>query len=408
VTLIKRILTVMICLCCTLFGPSARANSALCRSLFSPSASWSQNRTEAPLSRLQVARNSLETNGTLYLYQRAGLSAFFTKRKPEPLRFDLVRFRAKRDEYFKLLLTNQSVSTNETPKNLEEKLALLEAITQLNPDTAGIEVIKDWLVTASAKNAAKLNRLLNFKGNETPTLLYKKIAKMYFLLHAPKESFNYILTHDMNQQAIDLIVRENEIAVLHETIVQAMTDLGYLKPSGLKSKILDTYENYETAFDFGFNFLLGSLEVYMFQTPIFANPFVEFKFTKKAVARLSPDNRIRILTSQDFSSLPRETAIKLTDIGTKQIAWRGFLRLASLVGIVWMMYLLQKEFLPDLSSNSSDAERAKLERDNLKIWENNTVNLGIVVTEDLRNDQREVIHNKSDADLKRSYHPKPY
>ncbi len=326
----------------------------------------------------------------------------------DPENFDLKSFNQKIKEYRSLLDRSgadlsQVKIEDVVPKSLEEALALMEAQNQSTSHADRIDVVRKWLASASAANVKKMRALLEFKNDEQPAALYSRIAQLYLLVHAPRESFDYILNVPLDKKAEALIARRASIAFLTNTYEGALDELGIAKATGIKAVSRQAIEDHPNVANFGFNIALGAVEVHFFGLPIFATPR-ELNLLKAPIEKITEQQRIQIMKG-DFKGLDPKLQQRLMRFAKSEVMWRRFLQIAGIVGLIWMMYYFQSLLRHHYSTTLSTSDRERLIDDAIKVFiASNEVNYGKAPSPQEISEQRINFKSEGDAFLEKYVH----
>ncbi len=237
----KRLICIILVLS---LGTGAFGSQLACRDLFLESIfSHEISPNVAP----EVLNSQLQSYDQIK-YKRRGLYTFLkekvTRRKSEPVTFDLKRFNDN-VEFYKKLLSDQNyrdlqiwnADPRTTPRDLEETLALMEAANEHNPDTAGLNVVRRWLVSARARDVEQMTDLLKFKDFTRPVETDTQIAKIYLIANVPFEQISKVLNTEISPRAVNVIVGRIRVAFLTESFEKAFEILGTRQTGGLRESL---------------------------------------------------------------------------------------------------------------------------------------------------------------------------
>ncbi len=408
----------ILCLLTMQISLGANASELLCRDLFSTRSTQTQKLSPYDQA-MSDARAKLDTHKTIVFPKQKLFLSFFRKGvlKPTAFEFNNQRFTSRTEDYSKALLSAKARNdifevSKIAPQNIEESLALFEAITKLDPETSGFHFIKDFLLRASEKDMKEVSKLVRFDANRTPLELKTAIAKMWFMTHSNPENMSYLLNNDLNEQVVEIISQRTAIAVIHQSLSKGMEDLGIANARGIKVLLKKSYNKAEMsiklATQVGLSALIMHFPIAMTLTAIpYFSSIPEVQFLVRALDRLTPAERSQIL-DKDFRSLPAPLAQKLERAALSQAAWKSFLNVVYYAGMTAMLYMMEENLRHWLTNTSTPLERASLEADSLKIWEASTALTGIEITPELRNQEIKNIHQLSDNVLKENLNSNSY
>jgi hypothetical protein len=395
-----------------------KASELVCRELFSQHAQQSDKLSPYDQA-MQDARAKLDTHKTIVFPKQKLFLSFFRKGyfKPTAFEFDNQRFASRVEDYSIALLSAKA--RNEifdlkkiAPQTLEESLALFEAITQLDPETSGFHVIKDFLLRASEKDMKEVSKLVRFDSNRSPLELKKAITKMWFLTHSNPENLSYILENDLNEQVVEIISQQTAISVVSHSLAQGMQDFGIENARGTKAFFKRAYDKSEMgiklASQVGLTALIMHVPIAMPLSSLsYFSTIPEFQFLSRALDHLNPSERSQIM-NKDFRSLPPGIAQKLERAALSQVAWKSFLNVVYYSGMSAMLYMMEENLRNWMTNTSTPAQRQSLEVDSLKVWEAAIALTGTEVTPELRAEQIKNIHELSDYQLRENVRSNSY
>ena len=418
--LLKKILLILLILHGSVASLAAPEKS--CQDLFATSAPLPEQ-AEKPLSpyeqALKNARDKLATHKSIQFRKNKIFLSFFRRGflKPKAVEFDNQRFIAKIADDIKVLQaageSDQGIASAELiPQDFEESLALFAAITELNPETSGLHVIKNFLLRASEKDIKEVRQLLRFDANRMPAELHRAVAKMWFLAHSPQENFNFILSHELNPQVSQLVFQHAAISVLHHSLVDGMRTLGIAEASGLKATSKQVYEKYKLALKLGVNFALGAVITHYPAFVLMAGlPFLthipDLKSMEKAIENLTEQERSQIML-KDFSSLSPEVGLKLRQAARNQRRWKAFLNIVYYGVAIYILYTWEEEFRHYFFNTDDANTRAQYELNDLKIWQGARQAAGLELSAEAEAQQKQIFHSFSDQDLREYYRANSY